>query len=285
MFTKLNKFLAKEFLYGSHLYSLGASGVVYASSMLVLGKGTSWLLIFITYSIFQFIYLHDRYKHIESDNFTNRERSRHLRFYLSEIPYILTIYLLIVLVGSLVFFNLTSLFFSILIITLGYLYPSFFKAVTKKIHLFKNFYVSVVFSSMVIFAPLYYSSTFYNPTILYVFLGLVFVESFITQAILDFKDVLSDAKEKLLTFPIILGKERAIFILKVSSLTFAVIFGSLALYYNLNFLFFVLVIVSLLINLISLKMIYENKTKGYAISAGKFFVWLLIALVIDLAKI
>ena len=289
MFRKLNGglyFLADEFLYSGHLQSLGAAGITYIASISILSKNPSLALLILIYLIFQSIFLYDRYRGIEKDRKTNDARTKHLMKYSASIPAIVIVQLLLVFVILVLLANISTFVFALTILMLGLLYPIYFKGLTKKIYLFKNFYVSGVYASLVFFPLVFYSAGVASPQLLAIYFVFVFIESLINQAALDSKDVASDKSGGLYTLPVLLGKEKSLLYLRYFSLFLGLIFLFISyetnLFISLNYkpgnLFVILVLGSLIINQLFLEMIYKNNRAGYALSAGKFFLWFLIAL-------
>lgn len=276
--NNLYKFVVNEILHNGHLQSLGAASVVYISSLFVLDVNASLDFLALVYLIFQFIFMFDRYRDIELDRLTNRQRTNHLRIYFKRIPLILAALASIIVVGLLYFSNVKSLLFALVIIILGFLYPIYFKGLTKKIFVFKNLYVSLVYAALVYFPLIYYSVNLENYNILFILFTFIFVESFINQASLDSKDVEVDKKEKLFTLPVLLGKNRSLNFLRGASLMLGILFVYLASIFRLNFVFMFLIIINIFVNQLFIHMIYENKKAGYVISAGKFFLWFFIVL-------
>jgi 4-hydroxybenzoate polyprenyltransferase len=281
MFSRLGRFFANEFLYNGHLQSLGATGIVYISSQFIAEKSPSFDLLIIVYFIFQFIFMNDRYKDISLDSATNAQRTMHLRKYLNKIPTVLGIFLLVVLILNLYFSTIHSLIFSLTIMLLGFLYPIYFKDLTKKIYLLKNFYVSSVFAILVYFPLVYYSAKLTETKTFLIFLAFVFIESLINQIALDLKDLVADRKLKFLTLPVVLGREKSLNLLRTFSLISSAIFIFLVFHYQIESIFAILIVASAFINQLFLTMIYERRKTGYAIVAGKFSLWLLLVLTIN----
>jgi 4-hydroxybenzoate polyprenyltransferase len=196
------------------------------------------------------------------------------------VPIILLLLAGVVLIGNLIFANFKAFIFSIIVVSMGVMYPIYFKNVTKRICLFKNIYVSLVFALMVCFPLIYYSTGYSNLAVLISLSFFVFFESLINQIALDSKDVMSDRKMKLLTLPALVGKEKSIRYLKVTSFVVEALLMLLLVYFRLDFVILLLIGVSVAINQVYLNMIKEGKKIGYILSASKFFLWFVLALVI-----
>jgi 4-hydroxybenzoate polyprenyltransferase len=98
----------------------------------------------------------------------------------------------------------------------------------------------------------------------------------LSQIVLDFKDVKSDKKEALLTAAVYFGKKNTMNILGLGRFVIPLVFFLLVLLFNLNEGFYLLIILSFIINSLIIKKISENKVSGYLFSAAKFFIWFVV---------
>ena len=281
MLVKFVKFVVAELLFNGHLQSLAALGLVYISSLIIYDEKPKLLLLVVSYSMFQFIYLYDRYKHIVSDSKTNIERTKHLRKYFDKIPLILFILGSVVILGNIRADNYYSLTFSLLTMFLGVLYTFYFKYFTRRILMFKNFYVSLVFAFLIFFPSVYNKAPIIYDNRLYLFIIYVFFEALLSQVSLDCKDTKTDRVDKLLTLPVVVGKVRALKIITLANVLGSVCFFVGFTLVGTQFLIS-LVLVNSLVNLLCFKWIYENQVKGYAISGAKFFLWFLVVSLVTL---
>ncbi len=273
---KILRFLKDEILYNGHLQSLGAAGIVYISSALILNRNFDIGMFVVVYSTFQFIYLQDRYKDIVHDELSNLTRSKHLQKYLFRIPVLLLLLLSVIVSINVYSLNYFSLAFSTLVLFMGYLYTTNIKSLTRKIYLFKNVYVSTVFALLVIFPFIYYSEEISSWKLVIYFSALVLIESLYIQITLDIKDVLTDKKQKLLTLPLIVGKRKAVSILGEASLVTGALFVLIGTYFRFDSEVLILVIISLLINQSLIFLVRRHDFKGYVLTASKFFLWFLV---------
>jgi 4-hydroxybenzoate polyprenyltransferase len=160
---KIQKFLKtiwNEFVYGGHLISLGAVSVVFTSSIL-LNINITWDSLLVTYLGCQIIYLYNRYKEFNIDFLTNPERTKHTEKYIRYIPLIIFIFSLLA-IGILIYFEkFHALIFGFFLVFLGLLYSLFLKKLTKKIIGFKNFFVTLIWASLVIFLAFNFNFYFY----------------------------------------------------------------------------------------------------------------------------
>lgn len=277
-----NKFdrLYREIVFNGHLQSVGASSAALLSSIYVLKVTPSLVMLILIYATFQVVFFFDRIMDIEKDKETNKLRAEHISSNINTIKTFLFVYLLVVLLGNLIYSNVAALLFCVGIVIFGLLYPIFFKGLTRKIPLFKNIYVTSVYS-LAIFYPYLFNSNFnfINTASIYIFV-LVFLEMGISQVSLDIKDIRSDNKVGLKTLPVILGSNRTIqvlYIIGIVNLFILLLFmpGSLQTIQLLGFL-----IINFVYNYIFIYKIRNKEPVGYLLSAGKFSAWLLYLLLV-----
>ena len=203
------KFILNEIFYNGHFQTWGSLAIVISSGQLINIK-IGWDLLLITYLSFYLLYLHDRYRDIEIDSITNPIRSKHIKKIYKYVPYILIIGLIILLFLLYYFSNIYASIFIILITIFGFLYPLYFKKLTKKFIAFKNFYVASVFSLLTILPVIYYKIPLTNIT--WIILFLIFIFTFLRgvmmQFFLDLKDIEGDKESGLLTLGVVYGKEK-----------------------------------------------------------------------------
>jgi len=278
---KVLKLIFNEFIYGGHLQLLGAASVVFISALLLKIK-ISWDILLISYLIFYPVYLYNRFKEINIDYLTNPERTQHFRRYLKLIPAVLTFAVLILISGLAYFANTKALIFSLFLFVFGILYTIIFKRVTKKIYLFKNLYVSAFYFLLVFFPIIYYfyllkTSLVISALVLGMF---IFFKAFIVQIFLDIKDIESDRKEGLRTFPIIIGKEKTLIILSISNLivtiTVPIIFS---LYLNIFSKLILMLIFTIPFDFYCYSLAKKEKYFGYILQSGEFLLWLFLILI------
>jgi len=203
--TIIKKFfqvLWDEFIYGGHLHSLGVSSFI-LSLVSIIGMKISLDAFFIIYFGLHSAYLFNRYKEYREDLFTNKERTRHIKRYLSIIPFIVSVMFFIILIILLTFGNLSSIFLGISLFIIGLIYSVKSKEVTKRIIGFKNVATAGMFSSLIVFLTVYYSYSLDISIVLLIF--FVFMRVFNNTIFFDIKDVESDKKNKLMTLPIVLS--------------------------------------------------------------------------------
>jgi len=147
---KIFQFIYTEIAYNGHMQTLGSLFKSIFAAQLFAIKIT-WDFAVIIYLSLYLIYIYNRFKEIEIDQLTNITRTEHLRKFDKHIP--LIIFLIILSLIILLFF-FSTLKFSILLgiaVILGLLYTDYFKGLTKKIFMMKNFYVASTFAISIFF--------------------------------------------------------------------------------------------------------------------------------------
>jgi len=279
-FKKILKFIWNEFIYGGHLQSLSAMSIIFVSGTLLKIQIT-WDLLFIVYLVFYVPYLHNRFKEINVDYLTNVKRTRHLRKYLKFVPIIFYFASFVLVINLIYFSNFLALIFGLLLLIFGIFYTTVFKKVTKKICLFKNIYVSIFFALLPFFLAVYYSCPLTNFLVVgvLVFAMFVFLKSFITQMFFDVKDVESDRKEGLCTFPIIMGKEKSIVLLSLFDFIITATMPISFFYLNIFSEFILILILTIPFDFYCYSLVKKKKYFGYILKSGEFFLWLFLIFV------
>ncbi|PIT89140.1 MAG: hypothetical protein COU27_01910 [Candidatus Levybacteria bacterium CG10_big_fil_rev_8_21_14_0_10_36_7] len=280
---KFFQFLFKEFVYNGHLQAIGSASIVYVS-MVALKMETSWMPVIAAYFIFQIIYWYDRLRGIKTDYATNFERSRHLESYLERVPFLIVLWLFI-LILFLVDTNLPTKIFSSVILIFGLLYPIYFKNLTRKIFIFKNIYVGGVFGLMVLYPFLWTGQNLFSVSVPAIIILILFVLSrgLVMQVLLDIKDVNSDAKEGLKTFSVVHGPSKTfnflgmMNFLSVTPIFFALIFLPDLFSRSIAFLSLMFFYSLFVFNLIK-----REKFYGYILASLEFIFW---AILVSVGKI
>jgi len=227
----LFSFFGHHLKHAGHLQALGASCIVFIAALLQRFP-IEPLLVFIPYALFLPIYLNDRFYDFRTAPEADRERSDHIRNYETILPSVIIIVVLASML-SLVFSGHYQLaMYSLFVYAFGFLYPMFFKELTRYIPLFKNFFVAAVFASL-IFVPAMYFEEAAVGKLLIVLASYVGFEALIMQILLDLKDSRSDTERGLLTLPAIIGVKSsivALIILAVGSVFFALLIPGVMLF-------------------------------------------------------
>lgn len=214
----------KEFIFGGHLFALGAASVV-AMCSLMFGLPVGLDLLLVTYLIFYPIYLYDYTQGAADDLLTNSARAKYLSGKKKAYMVVAGSFTILTLL-FMHFSNNSTMLMGFVVLILGLMYSSHFKKLTRKIIAFKNFFVSAVWAMLVLFLFFYYSIPI--TTAAFIMTGFVFTRMIAIQILFDVRDVEGDKKNGLLTIPVVLGNHREFGLLKclnivsITLLTFAV---------------------------------------------------------------
>lgn len=224
------KRMIKEFVYGGHLLSLGATGIV-LTVILLLNYPIYLIALLIPYLSSQVVYSYNHFREIDFDINSNPERANHIQSQKKWMGLFLSVYI-ISLLACLITTNVGTFVFVTLVVIGGILYTEYFKKQSN--HLvtgFKNFYTSFFWALTILLVPLYYGEKFdLVQAILFIFIFLRWV---VNSAFFDIKDIESDRRRKLKTFAVSFGKHKTIYLLQVVNLISAL---PLILGYFLGFL-------------------------------------------------
>lgn len=278
---KILKSIWNEFIYGGHLQSLGAASIVFVSALLLKIR-ISWDILLITYLIFYPLYLYNRFKEIDIDYLTNPQRTQHFRKYIRFIPIIFYLVIFVLIVTLVYFSNLWALIFGLFLVIFGLLYTAIFKKATKKIIFFKNVYVSMFFTLLPFFLLVYYFHPLsYSLIISALVLSLfIFFKGLLIQVFLDIKDIESDKKEGLRTFPVIMGKEKSLIILSIFNFLITIIVPiTLSLYLNIFSKLILMLILTLPFDFYCYILAKKQKYFGYTLQSGEFVLWSFLILI------
>lgn len=286
MVKKILKTFWKEFIYGGHFQCLGLVGIAYISGFLLNIK-VGWEALLSVYLIFYPIYINDRWRHIEFDRITNPERTEHFKNYFSYMSKLILASILFLIILLIYIGNLKFFIFSLILLIFGLLYPYYFKDLTKKIIAFKNFYVASFFSFIAVTPVIYYfpSLSILMTISLATLMFFVFLKAFLMQIFLDCKDIETDKPSGFLTIPALIGREKAIFFLKISSFfitTLILLIAVLNKIFPPSMLAFLLTIP---FNFYSYNLAKKQNYFGYILVSGEFFFWLILILFIKIIAI
>jgi len=280
---KVSKFIWNEFIYGGHLLSLGASAIMYLTTVL-LGQKINIALLAIGYLLSQIVYSYDHLKTAEKDYLTNPDRVGHILKFKNFLLGCFATYLAI-LIGMLIYLkSWHTTLVVIFIITFGILYSIVMKKFTKKIIIFKNIYTAFLWAFVIILVNAYYQLPLNNSTLLLLFL-FVFLKSLFSTIFFDIKDIKSDKEEKLKTLPIILGKERTLKSLHLLNLIsfFPLIFG---IQQNLFPSFILWLLIFYLYRIYYLEQSNKENTNihflSFVLADGEYFFWAIIIFLVKL---
>ena len=277
--SKVLRFILNEILHNGHLQSLGSLSLIVFSAVLFDIKIT-WDLLVISYLTFYSVLLYNRYKEMDIDYIDNKARTEHLKIFDKYIPYILFLTLFSLFILLFYFANLKFLIFMIAVVILGIAYTHYFKGLTKKIFLFKDYYVSVFFTSLLLFPFFYYSLPIRHVSAyIAALIVFAFIRDMRMQFILDLKDVESDGKEGLLTLGVVWGKERVLKLLKILSfVTVGLVPLIMVIFIDFNPAILMLSFL-ILFDFYVIKLIKENNFLGYVLEGGEFIGWAVLIII------
>lgn len=279
--NKVLRFVVNEILYNGHLQALGSLSIVIFSSLMFKIKIT-WDLLVILYLTFYLILLYNRYGEISIDYIDNKTRTEHLKMFYKYIPVVMIGILLILIALLFYFANLKFIIFIIAIVILGIAYTHYFKSLTKKIFLFKDYYVSLFFTSLLLSPFFYYSlpiKSVLNSVIALIIFA--FLRDMRMQFVLDLKDIESDKAMGLRTLGVLYGKDKTLNVLKLSSIITAG-FIPLLIFFFFNFPASILILCLLIIlDFYIIDLIRRGNFLAYILESGEFILWTLLIFIGD----
>lgn len=206
------QFIRNEFIYGGHLLSAGAVGIVFTAAVL-LDIQITWDFAVISYLITYIAYAYNKLAELKSDFLTNGSRARHIEKNARLLPLAIISSFALIIFLLFQFSSLNGILFVLFIIIGSLLYTLYFKGITKNIIGFKSFYVSFFWASLVFLLAFYYNSDItISVFLLFIFVFLRFI---VSTVFFDIKDIESDTLSGLKTLPVFLGKDRVIFLIHV----------------------------------------------------------------------
>jgi 4-hydroxybenzoate polyprenyltransferase len=280
MIKKIKNIFLSELVHGGHLQCLSALSIVYLASVF-LGTPLGFDALAVVYLMFYPIYLFDRARGVREDYLTNRKRTAHIKSYLKFVPAIILFDILILTAIFCFYGTAGSLILALMIIAVGFAYQSYFKKLTSRIWLFKNFFVAVFFSFVIVFYLFYYGidMTVLVPT-LYIVAGFFFLKILSIQIFFDLKDIPDDKKRGLLTLPVLVGRRKTIVFLEV--------FNVLLMAAGLIFVFlevlppvFIALAPTLLFTFVYLEKAKKEIRLPYILSASELVLWALLLIFIN----
>ena len=188
------KKIAKEFVYGGHLLSIGLASIVWTTIMLLGGKG-GWSVIILSYLASQIVY---NYDHLKTPGLKYTPKSNERTAHLVDTNKYQVLSLCIYAVLFVISLKFTTLKAALLISSIvvgGILYTMRAKKYTRTIVGFKTFYIALFASSLGFFVALHYSISLLNPVIILMVI-LMFTRFTINTAFCDIKDIKEDKERE-----------------------------------------------------------------------------------------
>ena len=260
----------KEFLYGGHLQCLGSIAIL-ATAAGLFQAPFPWGLPVSTYAVSYAVYAYNRLLEVVADAETNPARSAFIAAH--ERAHWRAFFLSSVLAAVVVLTTASwygGLFLGLLFVC-GLLYTNIFKALTRFIPAFKTLYVAGAFAALV-FLPFAYSER-KIPLAAVAFAGWVFGDGAIMQIFLDVKDMDSDARSRLRTIPLLLGRKltfRMLYGLTLVSAVPPLVWGSLTAHFPPET---AALAIAPLLSMVAFRIAQKGWYQGYLMESGKFISW------------
>ncbi|MCK4355065.1 UbiA family prenyltransferase [Candidatus Parcubacteria bacterium] len=275
---KITKFLWGEFIYGGHLLSFGASGIL-CFSAIILNQKISIPLLILGYLISQITYFYNHFKELKKDFLTNFQRTQHIQKSKKYFLIIFGFYWGFFFLCLIYINNLAVILLSLFIISGGLLYTIFLKNLSKKIIEFKSFYVSFFWALSIILIGFYYNVSF--SLLLSLLFSFVFLRWLMNTIFFNIKDIESDKKENLKTLAILFGKHKTIDCLHIINI-FSFVPIIIGVYTNLLPLFSLFILIFYFYSFYYLEKAKKEKTQihnlSYIMVDGEYLLWPFILL-------
>lgn len=197
-----------EIIHGGYITALIGPALVLTTATLT-DIVVSIPILIISYLIPLIVYSFDYYKDMDVDQHTNYQRADYFKKKSKIYPYILASYLLILSLLVIFYTNWMMISFISILILVSMVYPLGLKKFTKIIPGFKNMFTIFIWALAGTFTLAVFNNL--EISVVYVLIFLFFFLKMISNTIFfDMKDVKSDAREKLKTIPVILGKMKTL---------------------------------------------------------------------------
>lgn len=205
----------REFVFGGHLFALGAACIVKLCSLL-LPIHVGWDLVAVAYFIFYPIYLFDYTHGAKHDSITNSVRASHHANGMRKVYAVTILSVAVITYLVLTYSSPLVLVICYSILILGFVYGPYFKQVTRKIVGFKNYFVATVWGLLVPFTYWYGEQAVTIAVVL--FAAFVFIRMVGVQILFDVRDMDGDKISGLRTIPVTLGGHREFALLSAINL-------------------------------------------------------------------
>ena len=210
------KRIFEGFIYSGAFSALASVSLVFTVSTLLSQKLT-WDFVLVIFLATHGPYLYNRYVELKKDVSTNPRRVGFLKRMVGFIPFILILYVALLFGIVLYFQKVDILVVGLVVLLFAFGYSKFFKSLSRKIVAFKDFYVAFWWAFILFIFTIYYK--FSISTVTFVSLFVFFFIRFLVNIIFfDIKDVVIDREEGILTFPVVLGVRRTVYMIIFLSL-------------------------------------------------------------------
>lgn len=211
--TQSVKNLIKDALIRGEMLAALSAVALMASISLIFKVAITWDFVVIVLLLSVAVYFFDFFDDATDFNFTQNSEETIVKKDKKYFKFITFILIIICLPIAYIFSSIWSLLYLIMLISLGILYPLYFKKLTKKIVGFKDFYVALSWVIFELFFFVYYS--YDEKFVILFFLLFMFTRDFMGASYCDIKDIGLDKKNKLLTLASTLGKNNLVSALSV----------------------------------------------------------------------
>jgi 1,4-dihydroxy-2-naphthoate octaprenyltransferase len=143
-------------------------------------------------------------------------RAIHLKKYVKWMPYIIFLYGLLYVILLLVFGNISSIIYGLILLVISLFFTYKGKKIFSRLIGFKSYYAALTWAALIPFAAIYISYPI-NLTV-FLFSFFVFIRLLVNINFFDIKDMVSDSKDEIRTLVLGLGKEAFISLLHILNL-------------------------------------------------------------------
>lgn len=207
LLLRIANMLWNEFIYGGHLCSLSAPCAVYAAAHLA-SFHVSWQFLAICYLGTESIYMLDHTNGAGTDANSNPGRSAYLAGGISMRRVMVGVFALGAFALVLQRQSCAAAIWTIVLLGAGLGYGVFFKGLTSRIPMFKDFFAACMFAALIPFAAAYEAIPWTDAMSLATL--LVFIWLFIDIAVFDTRDLIADSERNIRTLAVVVGKRRCI---------------------------------------------------------------------------
>ncbi len=276
----LNRIIAavfSEFIYGSHLSSLGTSAIVLCLLM-ILDLPIAYQALLIPYLSSQIVYTYNHLSEGSADELSNPERTKHVKKSNSKAYILLFCYLVLLVLVSLTTNTATILLLSVIVFA-GLIYTFALKDFgARHIMGFKNVYVALFWAMMVLLVPTLFQIPI-NSQMIY-FGSFVFLRIILNTTYFDIKDVVADSKRSLKTFPVVIGRKNTLRMLHIINLLSAlpIVIGYFAGQFEINVLALTIFVVYGFSYLVITRFLKEKNVRllSYIVADSEYALWPLV---------
>jgi 4-hydroxybenzoate polyprenyltransferase len=268
MISQSSGYMWKKILTEDFLVLFGALAEIYAIS-LIFNLPLTWDFVLFILAISSFQYFYDSIKEAFKVDFSIKKI-----FNFKAISLLFFILVMIAIMFYLVLKNGTilSLYFLLVLIILGILYPILLKPLTKKIVGFKDFYVPLGWNLFVLFYFVYYSIPISIGII--IFMIFVYLRDLVNASYCDIEDIKEDKSKGLKTLAVVFGKRKIVYFLQILNI------GSIVLLlasYSILPKVALFLLIPILITMLLISVAKRLRWKNFVVDI-EYIIWLIVIL-------